>query len=118
MIAINFQLEKYNPFKEKDISILSCNINVTVTSHNDVPYFRANQTAYICWCCKHLNYSHFNVVLCAEVVVNVNRRTKMKFDSTWTSFYREIDVDLMSVCRKKHIVYRNILLERLSVPCG
>ena len=42
----------------------------------------------------------------------------MKIDSTWTSFLLQIDVDLMSVYRKKHIVYRNIMLERLCVPCG
>ena len=42
----------------------------------------------------------------------------MKTDSTWTSILRQIDVDLMSVCRKKHIVYRCIILEALCVPCG
>ena len=41
----------------------------------------------------------------------------MKIDSTWTSILRQIDVDLMSVCSKKNIVYRNIILERLCVPC-
>ena len=41
----------------------------------------------------------------------------MKIDSTWTSILRQIDVDLMSVCsKKKNIVYRNIILERLCVP--
>ena len=28
----------------------------------------------------------------------------MKIDSTWTSILRQIDVDLMSVCRKKNIL--------------
>ena len=42
----------------------------------------------------------------------------MKIDSTWTTILRQIDVNLVSVCRKKHIVYRNIILERLCVPCG
>ena len=82
------------------LPIFSCIINVTVTSQNDVPYFHMNQTAYICWCCIHLNKSHFNVVYCVEVVRNVDRRTKMKNDSMWTSILRKIDVDLMSVCRK------------------
>ena len=41
----------------------------------------------------------------------------MKIDSTWTSIFRQIDVDLISVCRKKN-VYRNIFLERLCVPFG
>ena len=41
----------------------------------------------------------------------------MKIDSTWASTLRQIDVDLMSVCSKKDIVYRNIILERLCVPC-
>ena len=40
----------------------------------------------------------------------------MKIDSMWTSILRQIDVDLMSVC-SKNIVYRNIILERLFVPC-
>ena len=40
----------------------------------------------------------------------------MKIDSFWTSILRQIDVDLMSVC-SKNIVYRNIILERLCVPC-
>ena len=40
----------------------------------------------------------------------------MKIDSTWTSILREIEVDLMSVC-SKNILYRNITLERLCVPC-
>ena len=40
----------------------------------------------------------------------------MKIDSTWTSILRQIDVDLMSVS-SKNIVYRNIILERLRVPC-
>ena len=30
----------------------------------------------------------------------------MKIDSTWTSFLRQIDVDLMSVCSKKHFVQK------------
>ena len=38
-----------------------------------------------------------NVVYCVEVVENVDRRTKMKIDSTWTSVLRPIGVDLMSV---------------------
>ena len=42
----------------------------------------------------------------------------MKIDLTWTSILRQIDVDLMSVYRKKHIVYRYIILEKLCVPCG
>ena len=42
----------------------------------------------------------------------------MKIDSTWTSILRQIDVDLISVCCQKNIVYRNIILERLlCVPC-
>ena len=41
----------------------------------------------------------------------------MKIDSTWTSILRQIDVDLMSVWSKKNIVHRNIILERLCVPC-
>ena len=40
----------------------------------------------------------------------------MKIDSMWTSILRQIDVDLMSVC-SQNIVYRNIILERLSEPC-
>ena len=40
----------------------------------------------------------------------------MKIDSMWTSFLRQIDVDLMSVCNK-NIVYRNLILENLCVPC-
>ena len=40
----------------------------------------------------------------------------MKIDSTWISILRQIDVDLMSICNK-NIVYRNIILERLCVPC-
>ena len=40
----------------------------------------------------------------------------MKIDSTWTSILRQIDVDLMSVC-SKNIVFRNIILEILCVPC-
>ena len=35
---------------------------------------------------------------------------KCKFDSTWASILRQIDADLMSVCWKKHIVYRNMIL--------
>ena len=31
VIPIDFQLEKYVPFKEKDVSNFSCSINVTVT---------------------------------------------------------------------------------------
>ena len=49
VIRIDFQLEKYIPFKEKDVSyFLSYSINGTVTSQNDVPSFHMNQTAYIC----------------------------------------------------------------------
>ena len=96
--------------------IFSCSINVTVTSQNDVPYFHMNQTVYICLCCIHLNQSHCYVVYCVEVVENVDWRTNMKIDSTWTSILRQIDVDLMSVCIK-NIVYRKIILERLCVPC-
>ena len=40
----------------------------------------------------------------------------MKFDSTWTSILRQIDVDLMSVC-SQNTVYTYIILERLCVPC-
>ena len=40
----------------------------------------------------------------------------MKIDSTWTSILRQNDVDLLSVC-SKNIVYRNINLERVCVPC-
>ena len=35
----------------------------------------------------------------------------MKNDSMWTSILRKIDVDAMSVCRIKHIIYNNIILE-------
>ena len=63
----------------------SFSINVTVTSQNDVPYLHMNQTVYIGLCCIHLNKSHCNVVYCVEVVENVDRRTKMTIDSTWTS---------------------------------
>ena len=43
----------------------------------------------------------------------------MKIDSTWTSVLRQIDVDLMSKSmQQKKIVYRNIILERLCVPCN
>ena len=48
VIAIDFQLDKYIPFKEKDVSIFSCSINGTVTSKIDVQYFLMIQTAYIC----------------------------------------------------------------------
>ena len=64
-ITIDFQLEKYMPFKEKYISIFSCSINVTMTSQNEVSSFYTNQTAT-------------SVVYCVEVVENVYRRTKMK----------------------------------------
>ena len=86
--------------------IFSCSINVTVTSQNDIPYFHMNQTVYICKCFIHLNLSHCNVVYCVDVVENVDRRTKMKIDSTWTSILRQIDVDLMSVCNKKYCVQK------------
>ena len=39
----------------------------------------------------------------------------MKIDPTWTSILRQIVVDLMSVSSKKK--YRNVILERLCVPC-
>ena len=48
VIPIDFQPEKYIPLKEKDVSNVSCSINVTVTSLSDVPSFHMNQTAYIC----------------------------------------------------------------------
>ena len=56
VIHIDFQLEKYIPFKEKDVSnCFPCSIKVTVTSQNDVPSCHMNQTVYTCKCCIHLN---------------------------------------------------------------
>ena len=40
----------------------------------------------------------------------------MKMDSTSTSILRQIDVDYVSM-QQKNIAYRNIILERLCVPC-
>ena len=40
----------------------------------------------------------------------------MKIDIMLTSILRQIGVDFMSVC-SENIVYRNIILERLHVPC-
>ena len=91
--------------------IFSCSINVTVTSPNDVPSFYMNHLVYTCKCCIHLNSLHFSVVYCVEVVENVYKRMNIKIDSTLTLILRQIDVDLMSVYRKKHIMYRNIILE-------
>ena len=47
VIPIDFKLEKYISFKEKDASNFTCSINVTVTSQIDVPSFHMNQTVYI-----------------------------------------------------------------------
>ena len=41
---------------------------------------------------------------------------KWKFDSIWTLILREIDVDLTSVCWKKHIVYNNKKSGNSCVP--
>ena len=43
---------------------------------------------------------------------------KWKFDPIWTTISREIDVDLASMCWKKHIVYNNINTGNLRAPCG
>ena len=41
---------------------------------------------------------------------------KWKFDSIWTLILREIDVDLTSMCWKKHIVYKKNNSGNSSVP--
>ena len=47
VILIDFQLEKYILFKEKDVSNFSCSINVTVTSQGDTLSFHRNQSLYL-----------------------------------------------------------------------
>ena len=47
VILIDFQLEKYMQFKEKDVYIFSCSIDSTVTSQNGVPSFHMSQRAYV-----------------------------------------------------------------------
>ena len=47
VIPINFQLEVYLPFKEKDVSIFSCSIDITVTSEMTYRLFtRIKQPIY------------------------------------------------------------------------
>ena len=43
---------------------------------------------------------------------------KWKFDQIWTTILCDIDVDLASMCWKKHIVYKNNYTKNLHVPCG
>ena len=72
---------------------------------------------------SHESKSLYVVVLCTPTrnvfllfvaskwLENVNRSTKMKIDLIWTSILREIDDDMISVCREKYIAYINIILE-------
>ena len=72
MIAIDFQLEKYIPFKETDVSNFFMQYNVTVMSHNDVPYFYMNQTAY-----GAVN-TKINRILMLFIALKWLKRTNMK----------------------------------------
>ena len=81
VIPIDFQLEKYIPFKDLDVSIFSCSINVTVTSQKDVPFFSYESNSLYLLVLYTPKFFAFSVVYCVDVVENVYRRTKVKIDS-------------------------------------
>ena len=88
-------------------TIFSRSINVTVTSQNGVPSFHLHQKLI----CGGVNYTpkiilFFMFVTLLWLKMSIET-LKWKFDSIRTINLRDIDVDLTSVCWKKHIVYNN-----------
>ena len=70
------------PFKEKDVSIFSYSINVTVTSQNDVPSFQMKQSIYTCFCCIHLKSSHFVLCIALKWLKRLSEDQNKKLRST------------------------------------
>ena len=60
--------------------IISCSINIIVTSQNDVPSFHMHHLYMpVLYTLKR---SHISVVYCVEVIENGNMMTQMQIDST------------------------------------
>ena len=71
----------------------------------------------ICTSVIYTYNNHIFCVYCVEIVKKVYRNTKLKIDLILNTILHEIDGDMTSVCKKKHIAYMLYNSENLHVPC-